>query len=101
MLVKSFWLYKSLKDGIAITTKITTGINVHATSRSELWVVVEGFLLFLALNLTHTYAKSKNTKIVIAVIIQKQNRENQLTVALTETQLLKPNLPFCRLTFSN
>ena len=54
-----------------MTTNITTGINVHATSRSELWVVVEGFLLFLALNFTHTYAKSKNTKIVIAVIIQK------------------------------
>ena len=42
-----------------------------------------GVLLFLALNLTHTYAsKVKIQNIVIAVIIQKQNHEDRLIVAL-------------------
>ncbi len=46
------WKNRRRNDGIAITTRIRTGITVHATSISVLWVVLEGVGLALALNLT-------------------------------------------------
>ena len=61
MLEKSFCLYKSLNDGTAIKTSISTGMRVHATSKTELCVVLLGFALFLALNFQQTYARSKKT----------------------------------------
>ena len=66
MLEKSFWLYNSLKEGIAIITNINTGIIVHATSKVELWVVFDGLGLFLALNLMQTYkSKKKQIKLLL------------------------------------
>src|SRR4051812_12345844 len=59
---------KSRNDGTAITTRISTGISVQATSISVLWVVLEGTGLALALNFTITMISSASTNNVMMVI---------------------------------
>ena len=53
-------------DGTAITTRMTTGMTVQATSSSVLWVVRDGVGLARALNFTITMSSSTSTKTVMA-----------------------------------
>src|ERR1044071_6784135 len=65
-------------DGIAITTRMTTGITVQATSSSVLCVVLDGVGLALALNFTMMMSSSASTKTVIAMMIQSTKLWNQV-----------------------
>ena len=62
------WKNRRRNDGIAITTRMTTGITVHRTSISVLWVVRLGVGLARALNFTITTTRSASTKTVIRVM---------------------------------
>src|SRR6266850_1504832 len=55
-------------EGTAITTRMTTGITVQATSIRVLWVVRDGVGLARALNFTITMTSRASTNIVIAVL---------------------------------
>src|SRR5215216_1608837 len=65
-------------DGIAITTRMTTGSTVQATSSSVLCVVRDGVGLARALNFTITTTSRMSTKAVIAVMIQSTKLWNQV-----------------------
>src|SRR5215212_5304338 len=65
-------------DGTAITTRMTTGITVQATSSSVLCVVRDGVGLALALNLTITTNSSARTNTVSAMMIQRTKLWNQV-----------------------
>ena len=65
-------------DGIAITTRMTTGITVQATSSSVLCVVRDGVGLAFALNFTITMTSNASTKTVIATMIQSTKLWNQM-----------------------
>ena len=53
---------KSRNDGIAITTRMTTGTTVQMISISVLWVVRDGVGLARALKRTMTITSSASTK---------------------------------------
>src|SRR5438309_769520 len=74
---------RSLNDGIAIATRINTGISVHATSIRVLWVVFEGTGLALALNLTTTMTSSASTNSVITVITTRRPVWNAVMKSIT------------------
>ena len=59
---------RSWNDGTAITTRIMTGISVHATSMRVLWVVRDGVGLARALKRTITISRRMSTNTAIAVI---------------------------------
>src|SRR5438128_7707488 len=65
-------------DGTAITTRMTTGITVQATSSNVLCVVLEGVGLALALNFTITTSKSASTNKVMIVMTQSRKSWNQV-----------------------
>src|SRR5215213_11731221 len=65
-------------EGTAITTRITTGMTVQATSRSVLCVVRDGVGLAFALNLTITISSKARTNTVIAMMIQSTKLWNQV-----------------------
>src|SRR5262245_51165222 len=65
-------------DGIAITTRMTTGITVQATSSRVLWVVRVGVGLALALNFTMQMTRSASTNAVIAAMSQSRKLWNQM-----------------------
>src|ERR1700742_4114890 len=64
-------------DGIAITTRITTGITVQATSIRVLWVVRDGVGLAFALNFTMQMTSRARTKAVITAMTQSRKWWNQ------------------------
>ena len=68
---------------MAMTTRITTGIKVHATSSSVLWVVRDGVGLALALNLTMMISNSASTKAEIAMMIQSTKVWNETMLSIT------------------
>src|SRR5215475_11703421 len=65
-------------DGIAITTRITTGITVQQTSSSVLCVVRDGVGLVRALNRMITVMSRPSTNTVIAAMIQSTKSWNQM-----------------------
>jgi len=54
---------------MAIATRMRTGITVHATSRTALWVVFDGTGLALALNFTITMMSSARTNRAMMTVI--------------------------------
>src|SRR5215212_11070559 len=73
----------SRNDGTAMPTRISTGISVHATSTSVLWVVREGTGFALALNFTTTMTSSDSTNSVMTVMIQSSMLWNQEMLSIT------------------
>src|SRR6187402_2782488 len=73
----------SLNEGIAMATRISTGISVQATSINVLWVVLEGIGLALALNLTTTAIRSPSTNSVITVIVTTSQVWNVVMKSIT------------------
>src|SRR5579883_1283430 len=73
----------SLNDGIAIVTRISTGMSVQATSMRVLWVVREGTGLVLALNLTITVTRSARTKRVMTVMVPRSQLWNAVMKSIT------------------
>ena len=66
----SIWYFSSRKDGIAMPTRMSTGMIVQAIS-SPVWCVVrDGVGLAFSLNFTTTATSRASTKSVIAVMIQ-------------------------------
>src|ERR1700682_2629938 len=73
----------SRNDGTAMTTRISTGSSVHATSIRVLWVVLEGVGLALALNFTTTMTSSASTNSVMTVMSQNRKLWNQTMFSIT------------------
>src|ERR1041384_4042387 len=65
-------------EGIAITTRMITGMTVQATSIRVLWVVRDGVGLAFALNLTMQTTSKMSTNAVIAAMIQSRKLWNQM-----------------------
>src|SRR5882757_7117804 len=72
------WKNRMRNDGTAITTRMTTGITVQATSSSVLCVVRDGVGLVLALNFTITISNSASTNSVMIVMTQSRKSWNQV-----------------------
>src|SRR5215468_10812155 len=70
-------------DGTAITTRMTTGMTVHATSTNVLCVVRDGVGLALALNFTITVTSNASTNTVMAVTIHNTKVWSQTTSSIT------------------
>ena len=65
----SSWRVSRRNEGIAITTRISTGTMVQATSSSALWVVFEGTGLAFSLKRTTQMPISTITKRLMAVVM--------------------------------
>src|ERR1051325_10415815 len=65
-------------DGIAITTRMITGITVQATSIRVLCVVRDGVGLAFALNFTMQMTSRTSTNSVMAAMIQRTKLWNQV-----------------------
>ena len=60
-----YCLASSLIEGIAINARITTGISVHITSSSVLWLLRDGVGLAPRRNLTIANSSKARTKMLI------------------------------------
>src|ERR1043166_1059619 len=81
-------------DGIAITTRMTTGITVQATSSSVLCVVFDGVGLAVALNLTMMMSSSASTNTVMTMMIQSTKSWNQTMSSIVGAA--EPWKPICQ-----
>src|SRR6188508_2719786 len=79
-------------DGIAITTRMRTGMTVQATSIIVLWVVREGVGLAFALNFTMHVTSRTRTNTVMPVMIQSTKLWNQVMSSIVgAADRWKPN----------
>src|SRR5690349_23218524 len=77
------WKNRYLNDGIAIDSRISTGISVQATSSSVLWVVRDGTGLARALNLTITATSNASTNRVMTVMMIRSRLWKDVILSIT------------------
>src|ERR1700759_4885815 len=70
-------------EGIAMPTRIMTGIRVQATSIRGLWVVRDGTGLARALNLTITVIRSASTNKGMTVMMTSSQLWNDSILSIT------------------